>query len=412
MLPAAPTPAHERTPVIFSYGLGADSTAILLRWLEDPATRDFDLEDLIVATAMTGDEWPVTGQLVEQHIVPRLREHGVRWIQAGRSQRRVTKAGEGVVIFEDSTAPSRVFLEGAYKLSDEMLEAGTVPQTGGARLCSVHAKGDVLDPIIRTVTGGLPYRHVMGFEAGELGRIRKDRLYNTATRTGEYPLLDWGWDRAACIAYIRDVTGVEVWPKSACTQCPFALCSRDGLAATLARYADEDPAAGVRALLMEHLAIALNPRQGLIAGDRLIDQLRRAPDRFAAVLELFERALEETPHAVYEVKRVYRPSATDPGKVANSARSIKKHAAGPRARLTAALAARVRELGVKADDADGIYRVYEQRREGNRPGVERFLVIAPAYALEKEHQSFGKWWVTAQAAAAAAARAGEQLALV
>jgi hypothetical protein len=108
--------AHPR-PIIFSYGLGADSTAILLRWLTDPSSRDFDLTDLTVVTAMTGDEWPVTGELVQQHIVPQLAAHGVRWIQAARSQRLVSAAGEGVIILDDSTTPTTVHIDGMYRLS-------------------------------------------------------------------------------------------------------------------------------------------------------------------------------------------------------------------------------------------------------------------------------------------------------
>jgi hypothetical protein len=38
-----------------------------------------------------------------------------------------------------------VHLGGAYKLSDEMLAAGTVPQVAGSRKCSAKAKGWVLD---------------------------------------------------------------------------------------------------------------------------------------------------------------------------------------------------------------------------------------------------------------------------
>lgn len=48
--------ARERQPVILSYGMGVDSTAILTRWLLEPWSRDFGLEDLVVLTAQTGDE--------------------------------------------------------------------------------------------------------------------------------------------------------------------------------------------------------------------------------------------------------------------------------------------------------------------------------------------------------------------
>lgn len=39
--------------VCLSYGMGLDSTCLLLRWLAEPASRDFDLSELVVVTAHT-----------------------------------------------------------------------------------------------------------------------------------------------------------------------------------------------------------------------------------------------------------------------------------------------------------------------------------------------------------------------
>lgn len=40
---------------VLSFGMGVESSALLLRWLEEPESRDFDLErDLIVITSQTG----------------------------------------------------------------------------------------------------------------------------------------------------------------------------------------------------------------------------------------------------------------------------------------------------------------------------------------------------------------------
>jgi site-specific recombinase XerD len=193
------------------------STAILLRWLTDPSSRDFALRDLIVITAHTGDEFEQTLRDVEGAVLPALRRHGVRFIQVGRTQRKTTAGGEGVVVLDDSTTPQRLYVDG-YKLSDEMLSAGTLPQLGGARMCSVHAKGNCLDPIIASVTAGRRYRHVLGFEAGERARATKDAVFNTERRTGWYPLLEWDWDRARCTDFIAEVTGRR-WSKSACSFC-------------------------------------------------------------------------------------------------------------------------------------------------------------------------------------------------
>jgi hypothetical protein len=90
------TALPPRRRVVLSYGMGADSTALLLRWVHEPATRPCELADLLVITAMTGDEWPVTGHLVTRHLLPLLREHGIRWVQVARAgAAQLTWAGTG-----------------------------------------------------------------------------------------------------------------------------------------------------------------------------------------------------------------------------------------------------------------------------------------------------------------------------
>ena len=357
-------------PVVLSYGLGVDSTAILLRWLTDPSSRNFDLCDLIVVSAMTGDEWERTRIDVEAHVLPLMREHGVRFVQVARGRRHVSVGGAGVMVLGDTVNPTRVHLEGAYKLSDEMLEAGTVPQSGGSRLCSVHAKGDALDPIIAQLTGGKPFRHVIGFEANELGRAAKDARYNTALRTGEYPLIEWGWDRARCLGFVKELTGVD-WSKSACTYCPFALQNKASRAVVFERYRHEEPEAANLALLMEHVAVALNPAQKLMGTKALRDELVKAgyPD----VVERFDAELEAMPFALYEVRRILRGRKDDPTKFANASRSVRQVATGTRAEMEA-LEEMVRERG------------------DTFPTVEHFFAAAPAVVADKEVAKFESWW--------------------
>jgi hypothetical protein len=253
--------------VVMSYGMGIDSTAILLRWLTDPSSQDFDLQDLVVITAHTGDEFDQTSRDVQEIVLP-LRRHGIRFIQVGRTQRKTTASGEGVAALDDSTTPQRLYTDG-YKLSDEMLSAGTLSQLGGARMCSVHANGNCLDPVIASVTAGRRYRHVLGFEAGERARAAKDALFNTERRTSWHPLLDWGWDRVHCLDFISETTG-RWWSKSACSYCVFAMTTDSGRDALLERYRRE-PQAGARALFLEAVARTLNERQTLIAGSSAAD---------------------------------------------------------------------------------------------------------------------------------------------
>ena len=126
--------------VVQSNGMGVESTAILLRWLHDPSSRDFELSELTVLTAMVGDEFQETGDLMEQHVLPLLREHGVRYVQVARGGR---SDRDGVVVLDDSRAPSMVHLSGGgWSLMDELTLAGTVPQfRSGARKCSLKFKG-------------------------------------------------------------------------------------------------------------------------------------------------------------------------------------------------------------------------------------------------------------------------------
>lgn len=391
--------------VVLSYGMGADSTALLLRWIREPATRPCRLDQLLVITAMTGDEWPVTGRLVAEHIVPLLRAHGIRWVQAARSG---PAQADGITILDDSRRPATVFLDGAYKLSDELLAAGTVPQVAGSRKCSAKAKGWVLDQFLAAELAGQPYLHVMGFEAGETGRARRDASYDTAQRTGSYPLIEWGWDRAACEDYILAATGTS-WPKSACTYCPFALCNAAGRERVLAAYLAE-PAAGVHALVTEHIAVSLNPRQGLAAGDRLSDLLA-ATGQHQAVLAGFTGQLTRMPWRVYDVRRVIKPRAADPAKAANAARSLRAIAAGSREQMTAVLRELAHIKGAAIENSDGIDRAWLRHRDTTLPAAEHFLVAAPAGPGDKEGPGFQRAWQAATAPAASTAQYGAQLAL-
>lgn len=374
---APQTPAAAPSEVL-SWGLGADSTAILLRWLHEPASRDFDLDKLVVVTAHTGNEYTDTLRDAQDVVLPLLARHGVRLVQAGRTRLNTTAAGAGVSIFDDSTQPTRLYADHGYALSDELLTAGTVPQLGSRR-CSLRAKGAVLDPIIATLTAGQPYRHYLGFETGELRRAQRDTAYNTATRYGVYPLLDWQWSRTDALDYLEKVTGRR-WQKSACSYCPFQFSSKAGRADALERYR-RDPDAGVHALYLEHVAACLNPRQSLLAQGRLVDLVTDAG--LTEVLERFAEHLAGQQHALYEVRRVATPRrATTPA----IARSVRRLDTGGAAALHAALVKLPADIDTTAD---GITRAWRHRRGAAAPWAEHFYVVAPSTAIaDKQRPGF------------------------
>lgn len=375
--------------VVLSYGLGVDSTAILLRWISDPSSRDFDLSELMVITAMTGDEWTQTGELVTDHVLPLMRAHGIRYVQVARA---TGSQSDGVAVLDDSTSPTTLHLRGAYRLSDEMFTAGTIPQRGGSRLCSSKSKGWALDKFILDATGGRPFRHVIGFEANEMSRARKDCTYDTDIRGGEYPLIQWGWDRQTCIDYIRSVLGVT-WAKSACTFCPFALENKESRRITLQRFHDA-PADGVQALLLEHTALALNPAQTLSSAGPLHHLVSDE------VAQEFWTHLWRQPHAIYEVRRVLRPRKDDRTRLANASRSVRMMVGGDRRQMQSLLhhEALSRGLTVTRDPVaslDPLFaRLWLRRRPQVFPGVEHMFTVAPRLVADKQHPRFEDWWDT------------------
>jgi hypothetical protein len=120
----------KSTPTILSYGMGVESTAILVRWLKSPETRPCSLEDLVVITSQLGNEYDDTRRDVEAHILPLLRAYGVRYVQISR---RGHLEADGISILSDTTNPDRLFIEGDYKLSDELREAVTKTSYSGQK---------------------------------------------------------------------------------------------------------------------------------------------------------------------------------------------------------------------------------------------------------------------------------------
>lgn len=390
LLPRIGTPADrlagldETAPaptVVASFGLGLDSSCMLARWLTEPTSRDFDLSALAVVTAMTGHESQATISAMTRLIIPMLAAHSVRFIQVARSQRRTTRAGAGVVVLDDSRSPSHLHAEGVYTLGDEMLAAATLPQLGGKRLCSVHSKGDALDPVIARITKGQPYRHAVGFEANERSRADKDRLHDSAQRTGWYPLQDWGWTRSDCARYALEVLG-EVIPKSCCGFCPFGMTNAAGRNQVVERFRRE-PLLAADAMFLEHVARSINPSQTLIVGSSVAALVTGAG--LAAAEALFQARLNSCEWSLYEVRRVVRPG-NDGGR-SITARALEVVATGTRAAMAEQLATCP---GQRVYGTDGIVRhIVRDRSEG---ATDHLFVAAPAGAQSKKRSGFEQWW--------------------
>ena len=437
------------TVTILSYGMGVESTAALVRWIYEPETRPCRLEDLIVVTAQTGDEFEDTRTDVEAHILPLMRKHGIRFVQLARGGYH---EADGIVVLGDSRNPTRVFLEGCFKLSDEMNLNGTVPQCGGVHRCAQKYKAWVIENWLDQNLNA-PATHAIGYNAEETGRIAKSEYnvekrrrekaakvafgfnseetsrieraneydglrgrgkrvafgynadetkrisknceYNTFTRTAFYPLMEWGWNRQACLDYLQKVLGV-IWKKSACVFCPFA-CNLANMEDLAERHRNHPVQVGA-ALMMEQVALAMNPRQPLYGKKALVDIVTNAGN--AAAVADFQRRLDETAWALYRVRRIAYPGKKlrKDGKLKKGVvRRAVERLADFRSRPEALAALVSAAGGLPLSELRGIPYVERTARSPVLPSREEFLTIAPATVPTKSQfgiPDFDKKWAS------------------
>ena len=179
---AALRPGREGVDLVISWGLGVDSTAYLVKMLDDPAAHGVDLARTMVIHQLTGSEWPTTRAHAEQFVLPLLRKHQVRLVQVSRSSRALA-----IAVMDDSRRPERIVQRGPWELWDEYETNGTVPQQGGIRICSLHAKGEVGDALIAALGGAGrrgPGSRSRPEAAERLGAARCARRGRRALRAG------------------------------------------------------------------------------------------------------------------------------------------------------------------------------------------------------------------------------------
>jgi hypothetical protein len=376
----------DEVDTVINWGLGADSTAYLARILTDPSAYGIDLERTAVLYMATGSEWPETRMLVEEFMLPLLREHGVRFVQLSRSGQ--LKAA-GITVLDDSRRPERLFARGPWTLWDELESVGTVPQQAGTRKCSLRAKGEVGDRWLMQVMGGRPFRQIMGFNADEPGRRFGDAAASKIPgRTGVYPLIDWGWHRRQCEDYLLERFGVH-WPKSYCTFCCFPV-SMGALPAHLERMRSHPSIAG-EVLRLEYTAMSLNPNARLYGKRSLLELLDPARLRDRACLEAFERELD-MPWALYHVRRLFLLSGS--GERRPVMRSTERLDIGRPQQLARRLITVSERHGVDVehDPLYGRARAWLRPRREAWPMAEELFVTAPARVIDKQDKHFEREW--------------------
>ncbi|GAB3977447.1 hypothetical protein GCM10029978_067180 [Actinoallomurus acanthiterrae] len=375
------------TKILLSLGMGVDSVGILTRWLTEPSSRDFDLSDLICVTAMTGDEFDATRRLMETHVLPLMREFSIRYVQIARAG-QADEAGYDVL--DDSTQPQRMHMAGRWRLSDELRAAGTVPTYAhGKRLCSWRAKGSVLDRWRADHLPGEHFIHVIGFSAEETWCMERDiASYTSSNREPWFPLADWAWTRDVTAGYLHERFG-EWWSRSCCVYCPFQN-NKASVPELVTRWRVE-PQAAAAALVIEHRALALNPRTPLFSSGTAAELA--VANHLDEAISLFHDRLASTAWAVYDVRRVYHARKGDPARKGPAWRSVVQCTRGTRKRVHVDLARLAARMGARTvTDRHGITRAELIPLTQRYPAPERMLVAGPSGVVDKERPGFAAAW--------------------
>jgi len=143
---------------------------------------------------------------------------------------------------------------GDRSLEDELNRRKALPALAyGWKTCSLKWKREPCERWIKQTYGDRPVKRAIGYDAGEHHRHAR------ADDSTWLPLVDWGWDRSACVAAIQRA-GLELPPKSSCFFCP--ANKRD----EILELRDEHPDLYQRALRIEQDAIDNGQTSGSTKG--------------------------------------------------------------------------------------------------------------------------------------------------
>ncbi|MFH7241754.1 MAG: hypothetical protein ACHWZW_02785 [Spirulina sp.] len=372
----------ERKTWLLNYGMGVDSTTILARWILEPETRPFEsLDDLVVLTAQTGDEFWSTKIMVETYVLPLLRTHGIRFVQVAKGG---PAKADGYTVLSDSRETQTCYIEGDYRLSQNLVGAGTVPRLGRPHICAIRWKGDVLDPWIGDHIAGA-IGPAIGYNADELKRAAKSNDYGCRSASYFYPLIEWGWGRERCVEYLQQTFGVK-WPKSCCYFCPFQpdfeACERW----------KREPLYGAEALWVAGFGMAFNPRMHLLSTGSALESAMA--NHCTDAIHLYQDWLQASPWAVYRVRRIYTNTGTSSRTQVNARRDVSTVWTGDQAGALQTLNIMAINAGAEVVLDGEWYRAYTHTRATGYPAIEEFLVACPWAPQDKcQHpKNFQKAW--------------------
>jgi hypothetical protein len=194
-----------KSPVAVAYGLGVDSTALLVE-----LTRRGERPDAVLFADVGGEKDETYAYLpVMQEW---LRRHGMPEVTVVKN-----------VVGDFKHWPPYETLE------QNCLTNGTLPSLAfGFKSCSIKWKQVPQHKWVKrwdmaevAWAAGLKVTKLIGFDAGPKDIRRRNHVGDVDDKfyAYRYPLIEWGWDRDRCKRAIREA-GLPVPPKSSCFFCP------------------------------------------------------------------------------------------------------------------------------------------------------------------------------------------------
>lgn len=209
--------------VVLSYGVGQDSTAILLRLLHDKAFFDKYVGDahFIVVTSDTGNEHPETYEYLEM-MSRLLKRRGIEYYFLTPEKGYHSEAWPDLVSFyrRTSTVGSKAFPKSCsdnlkvkviYRFLDQYIGERWGFEAGRKKAIKAFSERYGKVRVMIGIAGDETERAVGNTE----GPLWMQRSVEKV-----YPLMEMGWDRSDCQEYIRSI-GYEVPLPSNCMFCPF-----------------------------------------------------------------------------------------------------------------------------------------------------------------------------------------------
>lgn len=239
--------------IFFNMGLGQDSTAIAVMWVERKLPERYYRFKPYFVFADTGAEWPQTYLYRDNVLAPYLRRHGMELhVLAPHGPYHQTATGRSYPdiwtafmtlgkhpTFPTLTSPRCTMNSKQYPL---------------ARFRSAMRHNWCGRTAHQQARNGTPDIVVIGIAADEQDRAMTSTAKNYVCW---YPLIELGLDRSACQKVIREA-GLPVPPKSGCWLCPFQPVWAYWL------LAEKHPHLFAKAEAMENACIADRAARGLL----------------------------------------------------------------------------------------------------------------------------------------------------